>query len=313
MPCPPQAALSESPSVDSSTHPGDPARLAVRARPDMVFLAFAFSALVGVAFGLYPARKAAQLDPDRSTSVRVSSMRAPYRRRIDANTCAHAALASRPSVRHSGSGSSTCAGKYAEIDSQEGRDRKQHQGRRCPLQQRTLLSAVARCKSACSPNTPKCELSSPRSTGFRYGRGQGLEARRCSVSGGTSYRMLASTSDHEDAVLRPIIRRIDAWRPTSRADATRPRHPARNPGSSDRRARRADRLWVRRCNQCVGKSLHDMKREEHELLHPDLWRRHARLSSFGGHDGSELCVRNIMSKNVKTVEAQRSLASPRTM
>ena len=32
-------------------------------RPDMVLLAFTFSALVGVAFGLYPARKAAQLDP----------------------------------------------------------------------------------------------------------------------------------------------------------------------------------------------------------------------------------------------------------
>jgi putative ABC transport system permease protein len=32
-------------------------------RPDMVLLAFGFSALVGIAFGLYPARKASRLDP----------------------------------------------------------------------------------------------------------------------------------------------------------------------------------------------------------------------------------------------------------
>jgi putative ABC transport system permease protein len=32
-------------------------------RPDMMLLAFAFSALVGIAFGLYPARKASRLDP----------------------------------------------------------------------------------------------------------------------------------------------------------------------------------------------------------------------------------------------------------
>jgi putative ABC transport system permease protein len=32
-------------------------------RPDMVLVAFGFSAVVGVAFGLYPARKAARLDP----------------------------------------------------------------------------------------------------------------------------------------------------------------------------------------------------------------------------------------------------------
>ena len=32
-------------------------------RFDMMFLAFGFSALVGIAFGLYPARKASRLDP----------------------------------------------------------------------------------------------------------------------------------------------------------------------------------------------------------------------------------------------------------
>jgi putative ABC transport system permease protein len=32
-------------------------------RVDMVALAFGFSALVGIGFGLYPARKASQLDP----------------------------------------------------------------------------------------------------------------------------------------------------------------------------------------------------------------------------------------------------------
>ena len=33
------------------------------ARPDMMLLSFGFSALVGIAFGLYPARKASRLDP----------------------------------------------------------------------------------------------------------------------------------------------------------------------------------------------------------------------------------------------------------
>ena len=32
-------------------------------RVDMVMLAFGFSAFVGIAFGLYPARKASNLDP----------------------------------------------------------------------------------------------------------------------------------------------------------------------------------------------------------------------------------------------------------
>jgi putative ABC transport system permease protein len=32
-------------------------------RVDMVFVSFAFSALVGIGFGLYPARKASRLDP----------------------------------------------------------------------------------------------------------------------------------------------------------------------------------------------------------------------------------------------------------
>ncbi len=36
---------------------------AYTARVDMILVSFAFSALVGVGFGLYPARKASLLDP----------------------------------------------------------------------------------------------------------------------------------------------------------------------------------------------------------------------------------------------------------
>ena len=32
-------------------------------RPDVIVLAVGFSGLVGIAFGLYPARKASRLDP----------------------------------------------------------------------------------------------------------------------------------------------------------------------------------------------------------------------------------------------------------
>ena len=32
-------------------------------RPDIVVVSVVFSAIVGVAFGIYPARKASQLDP----------------------------------------------------------------------------------------------------------------------------------------------------------------------------------------------------------------------------------------------------------
>ena len=32
-------------------------------RPDVIAIAVGFSALIGVAFGLYPARKASRLDP----------------------------------------------------------------------------------------------------------------------------------------------------------------------------------------------------------------------------------------------------------
>ena len=40
--------------------------------PLAVVVAFAFSAAVGLFFGLWPARRASMLDPDRSPSVRVS-------------------------------------------------------------------------------------------------------------------------------------------------------------------------------------------------------------------------------------------------
>ena len=35
----------------------------VRVRPDVIGISVGFSALVGIGFGLYPARKASRLDP----------------------------------------------------------------------------------------------------------------------------------------------------------------------------------------------------------------------------------------------------------
>lgn len=69
------------------------------------------------------------------------------------------------------------------------------------------------------------------------------------------YRMLAEHIDHEDAVLAPIIRRIDAGDPcvTSRCETiTRTSAPPwhKRYGIS----RPAVPPWVRWCNRCAGKS-----------------------------------------------------------
>jgi iron-sulfur cluster repair protein YtfE (RIC family) len=97
------------------------------------------------------------------------------------------------------------------------------------------------------------------------------------------YRMLQKHIDHEDAVLAPIIRRIDAWGPV--------RHEQMKSDHANQRATLAQAIRdLDSGGPALGKAvqsmcweiLHDMRREEHDLLHPDLWREDITLIEFGG-------------------------------
>jgi len=97
------------------------------------------------------------------------------------------------------------------------------------------------------------------------------------------YRMLAEHIDHEDAVLAPIIRKIDAWGPV-RHDQMRNDHA--NQRAALAQAIRDLETGGPALGQVVQSMcweiLHDMKREEHDLLHPDLWREGLTIVEFGG-------------------------------
>jgi hypothetical protein len=98
------------------------------------------------------------------------------------------------------------------------------------------------------------------------------------------YRMLAAHIDHEDAVLAPIIRQIDAWGPV--------RHEQMRNDHANQRAALAQAIRdLETGGPALGQVvqsmcweiLHDMKREEHDLLHPDLWREGVTIVvEFGG-------------------------------
>jgi iron-sulfur cluster repair protein YtfE (RIC family) len=97
------------------------------------------------------------------------------------------------------------------------------------------------------------------------------------------YGMLASHIDHEDAVLAPIIRRIDAWGPV--------RHEQMRTDHANQREALAQAIRdLETCGPALGQVvqsmcweiLHDMKREEHDLLHPDLWQEGITIVEFGG-------------------------------
>jgi iron-sulfur cluster repair protein YtfE (RIC family) len=87
------------------------------------------------------------------------------------------------------------------------------------------------------------------------------------------YRMLEQHIDHEDAIVAPIIARIDAWGPV-RLEQMQHDHA----GQRMLLKQALFDLGVegRRLGQAVQSMcweiLHDMRREEHDLLHPDLWR-----------------------------------------
>ncbi len=87
------------------------------------------------------------------------------------------------------------------------------------------------------------------------------------------YRMLAEHIDREEAVVAPIIERIDAWGPV-RVEQMQHEHVGQRM-ALEQAAHDLD-IAGRPLGQAVQSMcweiLHDMKREEHDLLHPDLWR-----------------------------------------
>ena len=87
------------------------------------------------------------------------------------------------------------------------------------------------------------------------------------------YRMLEQHIDHEDAVVGPIIERIDVWG-SVRLEQMRHEHAGQR--MVLKQALYDLGVDGRPLGQAVQslcwEILHDMRREEHDLLHPDLWR-----------------------------------------
>jgi hypothetical protein len=86
------------------------------------------------------------------------------------------------------------------------------------------------------------------------------------------YRMLTDHIDHEESVLAPIIEGIDAWGPV-RLEQMLHDHA----GQRMALKQAVNDLGVeggplgQAVQSMCWELLHDMKREEHDLLHPDLW------------------------------------------
>jgi iron-sulfur cluster repair protein YtfE (RIC family) len=87
------------------------------------------------------------------------------------------------------------------------------------------------------------------------------------------YRMLEQHIDHEDAVMAPVIACIDAWGPI-RLEQMQHDHAGQR--MLLKQALYDLGVEGRPLGQSVQSMcweiLHDMRREEHDLLHPDLWR-----------------------------------------
>jgi hypothetical protein len=91
---------------------------------------------------------------------------------------------------------------------------------------------------------------------------------------GILYRALMDHIDHEEAVLAPIIRQIDLWGEIRVAQL---QHDHAGQRMALKQAVHDLEVEGRTLGHAVQslcwEILHDMRREEHDLLHPDLWQR----------------------------------------
>jgi hypothetical protein len=97
------------------------------------------------------------------------------------------------------------------------------------------------------------------------------------------YRMLTEHIDLEERALAPIVERIDAWGPV-RLEQMLYDHAGQR--MALKQAVHDLGIDGRSLGQVVQSMcwelLHDMKREEHDLLHPDLWRDSPMVVEIGG-------------------------------
>lgn len=99
----------------------------------------------------------------------------------------------------------------------------------------------------------------------------------------TLYRMLTEHIDHEDAVLAPIIRQIDAWGLLRHEQMQRDHATQRTTlAHAIKELETGGPALGQAVQSMCWEILHDMKREEHDLLHPDLWREDITIVEFGG-------------------------------
>jgi hypothetical protein len=97
------------------------------------------------------------------------------------------------------------------------------------------------------------------------------------------FRMLTEHIDHEERALAPIVERIDAWGPVRLEQML---HDHAGQRMALKQAVHDLGVEGRSLGQAVQSMcwelLHDMKREEHDLLHPDLWRDSPMVVEIGG-------------------------------
>jgi len=97
------------------------------------------------------------------------------------------------------------------------------------------------------------------------------------------YGLLIDHLQHEDDVVAPIIRQIDAWGPVRYEQMQRDHASQRAVlAQAIRDLEKSGELLGRTVQSTCWEILHDMRREEHDLLHPDLWGDDIMTVEFGG-------------------------------